>query len=154
MSKNASNIPKVHRRPPTMMTTLWENCKVRALATGAGKNNKKFNQKKRKKKNKNTTLGLIEIALDNHTLTTYVKQCNSSGRNQGGSAGLDSKVTLDVQEEVAEVFENSSGEAHNKKGWGDHHPAVTPVGRSDSSGLHLQLFRSPGCCCCCSAALM
>lgn len=46
-------------------------------------------------------------------------------------------MILDVQEEEAKVLEDGSCEAHDEKGRHDHHPAVAPVRRSGSPGLHL-----------------
>lgn len=57
-------------------------------------------------------------------------------------------MILDVQEEEAKVLEDGSCEAHDEKGRHDHHPAVAPVRRSGSPGLHLYqvtLQASPAC---------
>lgn len=53
-------------------------------------------------------------------------------------AGRDSKVILNVQKEEAKVLEDASSEAHDEKGWHDNYPAITPVRRSSTTGLHLQ----------------
>lgn len=118
-----------------MMTTLWENRKVSALATGAeGRKNKNKNTMKHPELKKTSE----EFPAENHIFTSQVKQGNGGGGDPGGRAGLDSKVTLDVQEEDAEVLEDSGGEAHDEEGRHDDHPAVPTVGgRPRSLGLHL-----------------
>lgn len=45
-----------------------------------------------------------------------MKHGNRSGGDPGGGAGPDPEVALDVQEEEAEVLEDSGGEAHDEKG--------------------------------------
>ena len=65
-----------------------------------------------------------------------MKRGNRSGGDPGSGAGRDSKVTLDVQEEVAKILEDASCEAHDEKGRHDHHPAKPPARRSSSPGLH------------------
>lgn len=131
-----------------MITGLWENHKVRAVAAGAVK---------RKKKTQNKTKHMTtrvdwaytrqELSGDNWLFTSYVKHCNGCGCHPGGSAGQDSKVILDVHEEEAEVFEDSSSKAHDDKGRCDHDPAVPPIRRSGSPGLHLQLLSRLLPCC-------
>lgn len=77
-------------------------------------------------------------------LTSYVEHDDRRGGDPGGCAGQDPEMVLDVQEEVAVILQDSSGQAGDAEGRGDHHPAVTPVRRSGSPGLHLAL-RSAGC---------
>lgn len=45
-----------------------------------------------------------------------MKHGNGSGGDPGGGAGQDSEVSLDVQEEDAEVLEDSGSKAHDEKG--------------------------------------
>lgn len=56
-----------------------------------------------------------DFQAENHVVTSEVKHGNRSGGDPGGGAGQDSEVTLDVQEEEAEVLEDSSGKAHDEK---------------------------------------
>lgn len=72
-------------------------------------------------------------------LTSHVEHDDRRGGDPGRGAGQDPEVVLDVQEEVSVVLQDGSGQAGHAERGGDHHPAVTPVRRSGSPGLHLAL---------------
>ena len=65
-----------------------------------------------------------------------MKHGYGGGGDPRRGAVKNSKVTLDLQEEEAEVFHDPGGEAHDDEGRGDDHPAIPAVWRSTLTGLH------------------
>lgn len=65
-----------------------------------------------------------------------MKHGDGGGGDPRGGAAQDPEVTLDVQEEEAEVLEHGRREAHDEEGGRDHHPAVPPVRRPGPPAPH------------------
>ncbi len=56
-----------------------------------------------------------------------MKHSNSGWGHPWGSTVKDIVVTLDFEEKQAKVFKNSSSEAHDEEGRGDHDPAIAVI---------------------------